>query len=314
MLALSQYTVATNYGQISICDSKNDGPVALLIHGNSACKEIFEKQFQDPASRKFRLIAMDLPGHGKSENARDPVGTYSLPGYADVAIAVLKNLGIQKASIVGWSLGGHVAIDMLKKWDGVQGILITGTPPIPMTGEGFKQGFLPFPCIHLMSQEKFSREEANTFVSQGGIDTTKASYMIDAALRTDGKARANLIASMQKGVGGNQKEIVEASDKPVAIIAGQADAGINNEYIEKEISKKTLWQKKVHVIDGGHGVFWDNAQKFNQVMFNFLEDINKKSPSTNNSSRKWVIASSVALLVLVIANLFFKYRNGLVSK
>lgn len=275
MSTFTEYRVSTAYGQISIWDSQGSGPVALLLHGNSACKEVFKNQFEGDVGKRFRLIAMDLPGHGHSENAKNPEETYSLPGYADVAIAVLGELGIRKASVVGWSLGGHIAIDMLKRCPEIQGILITGTPPIPLTAEGFKQGFRPFPCLHLLGQERFSKEEAETFVAQGGIDPKKATFMIDAALRTDGKARSNMIASMQKGVGGNQKQIVEESEKPIAIVAGSEDAGINNEYIQKEVSPKTLWKRKVHLVEGGHGIFWENSQKFNSIMSDFLDDINQ---------------------------------------
>lgn len=314
MCTSTKYTVSTAYGRISVWDSQSSGPVALLLHGNSACKEVFKNQFESDVSKRFRLIAMDLPGHGRSENAKNPEETYSLPGYANVAIAVLGKLGIRKASVVGWSLGGHIAIDMLKRYPDIQGILITGTPPIPLTAEGFKQGFRPFPCLHLLGQEKFSKEEAETFVAQGGIDPQKATFMIEAALRTDGKARSNMIASMQKGIGGNQKQIVEESEKPIAVIAGSEDAGINNDYIQKDVSSKTLWKTKVHLIQGGHGVFWENSKKFNNIMSNFLDDINQSENQSSltlqrNSNRKFVIGCVAIIAISYVASSIFKERN-----
>lgn len=269
-----EYTIQMQYGKVSVLDSQGTGPAALLIHGNSACKEVFKKQFATHLGREYRLIAIDLPGHGKSENALDPERTYSLPGYADVAIEILEKINIEKASVVGWSLGGHIAIDMLKRWTGIQGILITGTPPIPLTAEGFSKGFRPFPCLHLMSQEKFTAEEAEIFVAQGGIDTKEAPFLLEAALKTDGMARACLIASMQKGVGGNQKEIVETSNKPVAVVGGQDDTGINNDYIQNGVVFKNLWENKVHLLEGGHGVFWGNSERFNEILERFLKDMN----------------------------------------
>lgn len=149
-----------------------------------------------------------------------------------------------------------------------------------MTKEGFGKGFKPFDCLHLLGQEKFSQSEAETFMKQGGIDTKKSPFIVEAALKTDGKARANLIASMTKGVGGNQKEIVEKSQKPIAIVVGSQDTGINNDYIEKEVSKNSLWQRKVHVIEAGHAVFWEKPEKFNELVGNFLEDINPNKSVT----------------------------------
>lgn len=62
---------------------------------------------------------------------------------------------------------------MLKNWSGVQGILITGTPPIPLTAEGFKKGFNPLPCMDLLGKEQFTVEEANIFLTHAGFDSSK---------------------------------------------------------------------------------------------------------------------------------------------
>lgn len=304
MLAPVEYSVPTAYGKISILDSKNEGPAVLLIHGNSACKEVFRKQFNDVLSKGYRLIAMDLPGHGRSEDARNPEEIYSLPGYAAAAEDLLEKLKIKKVTVVGWSLGGHIALEMLKTSIVVNGALITGTPPIPMTAEGFGKGFLPFPCIKLLSQEKFSREEAELFISQGGFNPKEDTFMVDAAIRTHGVARACAINSMTKGIGGDQKRTVEESDKPVAIVAATNDTGINNKYIEEEVSKKSLWQKKVHYVKGGHGMFWENPNDFNPIMYDFLKDVNTEKKS-KKTSVNFVIGCLVVLTIAFIAQKFF---------
>ena len=304
MVSPTEYVVSTTFGGISVWDSRGKGPVALLIHGNSACGRVFEKQFASEMRTKFRLIAMDLPGHGSSENAINPEETYSFLGYANVAIAVLRNLGVPKASVIGWSLGGHIAIDMLR-FPEIQGILITGTPPIPLTAEGFKQGFRPFAGLHLLGQESFSEKEAKEFVALGGIDLKNADFMVKAALRTHGKARSQMIASMQRGVGGDQKQIVEGSDKPIAIVAGSRDAGINNDYIQTGISHKSLWGRKIHLVEAGHAVFWEQSEKFNRIVFDFLTDVNQLEPSSiplKRVNRKIIASFTLVIAVAIIAH------------
>jgi hypothetical protein len=53
----------------------------VLIHGNSSSSRAFSRQLDGPMGKRFRLVAVDLPGHGASDDAKDP-GAYSLPGHA----------------------------------------------------------------------------------------------------------------------------------------------------------------------------------------------------------------------------------------
>lgn len=74
----STYTVKSCSGDVSVWDSQSKGPVIVLLNGNSACKEIFLKQFKE-LGEKYRIIAIDLPGHGGAD-ATDPKTTYNLGG------------------------------------------------------------------------------------------------------------------------------------------------------------------------------------------------------------------------------------------
>lgn len=260
--------IQTRGGNISILDSRGEGPAVLLIHGNSLCKEVFQKQF-DELGRTFRLIAMDLPGHGKSDKAKDPQKTYTIPGYAEVAEEVLDRLHIDQAAVMGWSLGGHIAIEMLK-YPAIRGIFITGTPPIPLTPEGFQKGFRPCSVLHLLSQEHFTEEEAIEFITPCGIDPKTNPFVLETVLKTDGVARSRLIASMQQGVGGDQKAIVETATKPVAIVGATEDVAINYAYVQTEVRPKILWGDRLHFLQGDHAVFWQNPKTFNALLSEFL--------------------------------------------
>lgn len=272
---LSVYAIPTSQGNISVCDSQGAGKSVLFIHGNSACKEIFAHQFEDSLLQKYRFIAIDLPGHGKSDKAIHPELAYSISGYADVMIEVLNKLCLDKPAIIGWSLGGHIGLNMLQKSQKLAGLLLTGTPPIKISNEGFQEGFLPLPLFQtLFKKIEFSRLEAAEFMSGAGFDTEKYPFIVDAALKTDGYARHYLVESMGKGIGGNQKEIVEIDDTPLCIIQGANDKGINNEYITRKINYKNLFDKRVFMIENAeHAVFWEKPKEFNQILSIFLSKI-----------------------------------------
>ncbi len=114
----------TSHGGIAIAESAGDGPPVLLIHGNSSCKEVFRDQLEGEIGRQYRLIAMALPGHGGSEDARNPEAAYNIPGYADTAGDVLASLGIGSAAVMGWSLGGHIGIDMIGRLPVVRALML----------------------------------------------------------------------------------------------------------------------------------------------------------------------------------------------
>lgn len=82
------------------------GDALLLIHGMAGSSATWEAIL--PAlSRHHRVIAPDLPGHGASDKPR---GDYSLGAFAAFLRDLLDELGIDKVTVVGQSLGGGIAM------------------------------------------------------------------------------------------------------------------------------------------------------------------------------------------------------------
>ena len=261
-------------GKISYVQSNGKGRPIVYIHHNSGSKEVFLKQLKG-LGEEYNIIALDLPGHGKSSDPYNPEETYSFPGYAKVVIEFTEKLGLSGTKIVfcGVSLGGHLAIEVLhQRPDLVAGLLITGAPPIPLTEEGIAKGFKPCEVAEMMSQEnKFTEKQATKF-STIGIDPEEVPFLVKAGMRTDGLSRSYMVQSIKKGTGANQKEVVEQSPKPIGIICGAHDEGVNNEYIEKEVQyNENLF--RILTLDSGHGCHWLSAKEFNEFTREFMEFI-----------------------------------------
>jgi pimeloyl-ACP methyl ester carboxylesterase len=78
--------------------------VVVFVHG-WACNAAFWRE-QTPAIKdKAKLILIDLPGHGESDK---PQTDYSMDFFADAVIAVLKDAKVEKAVLVGHSMGTPV--------------------------------------------------------------------------------------------------------------------------------------------------------------------------------------------------------------
>jgi pimeloyl-ACP methyl ester carboxylesterase len=64
--------IDTPNGALAVHESAGQGPPVVLIHGNSSSSRVFSRQLDGPLGQRFRLIAVDLPGHGASDDAKDP--------------------------------------------------------------------------------------------------------------------------------------------------------------------------------------------------------------------------------------------------
>ena len=271
-MATTTCTVPTSCCAIAIAESKGTGPAVLLIHGNSSCKEVFRNQLEGELGRRYRMIALDLPGHGASEDAPEPEHTYTMPGYAEVAVEVLKACEVDSAAVLGWSLGGHIGLEVISRFPGLKGLMITGTPPVGPDDLG--EGFLPNPHMHLASQEVFSDAEADSFAHNTcGMNAPFEPFLLDAVRRCDGRARRIMFSSFGGGVGDNQRTIVETSTVPLANVSGGAEPYVNNAYLET-IAYANLWEGKVHLLDGlGHAPFWEAPGQFDPILARFLGDV-----------------------------------------
>lgn len=126
-MTIAQKTLETSHGKIAVRETGGKGTAVLLVHGNSSSSAVFRNQLESPLGERYRIIAADLPGHGASGDAIDPDRSYSMEGYADAMTEVLGLLGVSKAIVFGWSLGGHIGLEMIDRFPGLLGLMITGT-------------------------------------------------------------------------------------------------------------------------------------------------------------------------------------------
>jgi pimeloyl-ACP methyl ester carboxylesterase len=87
------------------------GNPLVLIHGFAESLNIWD-EYKTTLSQNFRLILIDLPGHGKSSILDD---VHSMDLMAESLKAVLDHLAIESAVVVGHSMGGYVTLSFARK-------------------------------------------------------------------------------------------------------------------------------------------------------------------------------------------------------
>jgi non-heme chloroperoxidase len=124
------------------------GPPILFVHGISQSWQSWEKQLNDPwMLERFRMVALDLRGHGASQGAwgafdtvcyndGTPGGTARL--WANDIAAVISACRLSDLTLVGWSYGGAVVLDYLSVNEGMGAaarvVLVATTPVLQPPG------------------------------------------------------------------------------------------------------------------------------------------------------------------------------------
>ena len=265
----------TSFGKVAFIE-KGEGPVTILfIHGNSASKSIFSKQFESSLADHYRLVAFDLPGHGESDNAEDPQNTYTISAYARLVGELANTLQPKSLVLVGWSLGGHIAIEAAAQGLPLAGIVISGTPPVGPGVEYMGEAFIPSESMGLTGKPDFTDEEVVAFANEGmGGAEFVNDEVLKAVARTDGIARQTMLVDWSTlGAGHEHRAFVARWSQPIAVLQGQQDAFVSGDYLQA-LEWNNLWRSEIQFFEGiGHAPFWQDPEQFNDLLGSFLEDL-----------------------------------------
>jgi len=117
---------------VYITDCGKGDKVVVFLHGYLETSEVWAT-YSDFFKTKYRVITIDLPGNGLS-GTKEP--EHSMEFMADVLASVLKQLKVDKATIVGHSMGGYVALAFAEKYDNlVEKLCLFHSSPNPDTEE-----------------------------------------------------------------------------------------------------------------------------------------------------------------------------------
>jgi 3-oxoadipate enol-lactonase len=208
-------------GPISLhYEEVGSGPPVVLIHGLADDHRLWRYQVPTLATR-FRTIAIDIRGHGSSPK---PPGPYSVPLFAADVVALLDQLGIERASFIGLSMGGGISQTLaLQHAERVQSIaLVSTSSTFPQTtrdrfhsraataeGEGME------PIVESLIERWFSARSRAEHPDE--VELTRATVLANDPFAFAAAARANA-----------QRDWTDALDTircPVLFIGGADDPG-----------------------------------------------------------------------------------------
>jgi pimeloyl-ACP methyl ester carboxylesterase len=259
--------------EIAYLDSAGSGRAVIFVHGNSCSARTWLPVMTGPFGQRFRCLALDLPGHGRSAPARDQADD-SLPGYAAVLTGFARALRVMDAVVVGWSLGGQITLEAVPALPDAPGFIIFGSPPVTSAAQ-LSEAFLPNPAASAAFSAEVSvpaaEALARSFLAPGShLDT---SGLVADILATDGAARSGLTASVGEGRFADEIAIVAGLDRPLAIMHGADEQLINLDYL-RQLTIPALWRGEVQVIPGaGHALQLEAPEQLAELLTDFLTDL-----------------------------------------
>ncbi|MBX3584526.1 MAG: alpha/beta hydrolase [Rhizobiaceae bacterium] len=108
--------------KLAVLDTGGDGEAIVLVHGWCCDRSFFHPQVEYFSNAGYRILAVDLRGHGESDA---PPGSYGMQVFADDVAWSAREIGVKDPVIVGHSMGGVVAFDVAARYpDLISGVVM----------------------------------------------------------------------------------------------------------------------------------------------------------------------------------------------
>jgi pimeloyl-ACP methyl ester carboxylesterase len=260
--------------------SAGTGPVLVLVHGITSTSDTWSNVLPYLAER-FTVIAPDLLGHGESAKPR---GDYSLGAYASGIRDLLFALGHERATFVGHSLGGGIAMQLAYQFpEHCERLVLVGsgglgreiTPLLRAASLPGSELLLPL----LVNQRVLGAGQAiGGFLGRVGlrVHTDVGEVLRGHASLSDGEARAAFVHTLRTIVdAGGQR--VDASDRlylaqaiPFLIVWGERDPIIPAEHALA--AHRLVPSSRLELFpDAGHFPHLDDPLRFVRLLTDFMD-------------------------------------------
>jgi pimeloyl-ACP methyl ester carboxylesterase len=183
-------------------------------------------------------------------------------------------LGATAAVLVGWSMGGQIAMEAAPMLPDARGFVIFGAPPVASPAQ-MAEAFLPNPAVGAAFRASISESEAQLLARSftAPSSTLDTSELVSDILATDGAARAGLGSSAGEGRFADEIAIVSGLRQPLAILQGADEQLVSLDYLRK-LNIPALWRGEVQVIPrAGHALHQEAPQQFAALLTEFIEGL-----------------------------------------
>lgn len=251
---------------------KSEVPLVMLVH-LAANMDNWDPKLIDILAEKQHVILVDLPGIGDSQGKV----AASIPGMAEQGISIIKEFGYSKINLLGLSMGGMVAQEIVKLDNQlVNKLILVGTGP--RGGKGIKNIIgITFKYIFKAALEKTDPKRF-IFYNHDKEGKMEAEKVLGRLAERNGKYldKATTIPSFLRQLRAIRKWGKEKADnlsfinQPTLIVNGDNDLMVATEN-SYDMHDRIANSKLVIYPNSGHGSLFQFPEKFSDEVQNFLK-------------------------------------------
>ncbi|MEV5069490.1 alpha/beta hydrolase [Microbacterium sp. LMI12-1-1.1] len=249
-------------------EDRGSGKPIVFVHGWAGSGDVWDYQVLDLAP-SYRCITVDLRGHGASDK---PWGDYDYDLFVRDLDALIVGLDLTDVTIVGWSMGGHIALKYAHMHPQRVGrLVITGSGPRFWQAPDAPFGTPPDQVEGLIDAIRLARTETIAGLYANNFHRTDLKATEDLFIQIGLKVPAFVgVTSFQSLIDVDMRPHLPAIELPVAIFTGRHDLIWDprwSEYASRLLPNASL----TYFENSGHVAFIENRAEWNAALVDVIE-------------------------------------------
>jgi non-heme chloroperoxidase len=252
-------------------------PAIVFLHGFSQSHAVFKRQYGGPLALRYRLIGIDLRGHGCSGKPWT-LDAYSTPRvWAQDLEAVFKAKHVRRPLVVAWSFGAYIVADYVRTFGthSLAGAVLVGStaallPPDVDPAAKRRRAYSPSPPVDSGLELETAARDASTFVrlmAARPLDADLADIMRTAALQLPAYASRAMTARELRN-----DDLVARFDLPTRFFVGAHDRANPPELMDQAAARLPR-ASVVRFAESGHSPFAEEPAAFNEALGAFAGEV-----------------------------------------
>jgi len=240
----------------------------LMIMGSSGTMDMWSPQFVESLAQGREVVVFDNRGMGETN---DPSGAYQFSQLADDTAGLIKALGFDKMDVLGWSMGGDVALDLAVRYPKDVNRLVSyagdagGPHAVPMSKK----------TLAVLTDTSGTAEQRGmrllTLLFPAAYRAANPAYAESFPIPTEPMSTAAI--GLQDRAIGRWKGVwngLRNSTAPTLFVTG-ADDAITPPQNAVLMARVVPGAELVRIAGAGHGLMYQDPQKLAEVVMNFLD-------------------------------------------